>query len=75
MLTRSQAQASHARVLFICGTLNQTTQLHAVAQQLAQHQALFTPFYAQGVVAWAGRSGLLDRTILGEPLRARCLDI
>jgi hypothetical protein len=26
-----------ARILFICGSANQTTQLHAVARQLPEH--------------------------------------
>ena len=73
MVTRRKDPPCPARVLFICGTLNQTTQLHAVAAALPEHHAFFTPFYAQGVPALAARAGLLDRTILGNPLRARCL--
>lgn len=72
MVTRRTAPLRRARVLFICGTHNQTTQLHAVARQLPEVEAFFTPFYSEGVSAWAGRSGLLDRTILGNVLRARC---
>ena len=62
------------RALFICGSLNQTTQLHAVATQLPECRAFFTPFYATGVVNLPRHAGLFENTILGNKLRQRCLD-
>ncbi|MEY4580207.1 MAG: hypothetical protein RL701_4910 [Pseudomonadota bacterium] len=61
------------RVLFICGTHNQTTQLHAIATKLSDCQNFFTPFYAEGLPELAGRIGLLESTILGDRMRAGCL--
>jgi hypothetical protein len=74
MVTRATATPSAPRVLYICGTTNQTTQLHAVATQLGECHASFTPFYSQGIGEWAASAGLLESTIIGEKLRSRCLD-
>jgi hypothetical protein len=61
------------RVLFVCGSLNQTTQLHAIADELPECSAFFTPFYTLGVRDLARHAGFLENTILGNKLRARCL--
>jgi hypothetical protein len=53
------------RLLFIGGSLNQTSMLHKVAQELPEHEAFFTPFYADGWLRRAAERGLLDFTILG----------
>jgi hypothetical protein len=52
-------------VLFICGSLNQTTMMHQIAQRLADCRCCFTPYYATGLFRPLARSGLLDWTILG----------
>jgi len=52
-------------VLLICGSLNQTTQMHQVSQQLAEFQCYFSPFYADGIEDFAAQQGWLDRTALG----------
>ncbi len=62
-----------SRVLFICGSLNQTTQLHAVARALPNITAHFTPFYGSAAVTGMRRLGLLENTIGGNKLRARSL--
>jgi hypothetical protein len=54
------------RALFICGSMNQTRQMHAVASQLPEVDAWFTPYYGDGVVDLARRAGLLEFTILGS---------
>lgn len=59
------------RVLFICGSLNQTTQLHQVGQQLSDADVSYTPYYADGMIGWLGRRGALDFTILGPGSRFR----
>jgi hypothetical protein len=53
------------RVLFVGGSLNQTTMMHKVARELPDVEACFTPFYADGLLRWAAERGLLDFTILG----------
>jgi hypothetical protein len=62
------------KVLFICGSINQTTQAHAVARELTECDQRFTPYYCDGVMEWLRRARLLEFTILGFKLRARCQD-
>lgn len=53
-------------ILFICGSLNQTTQMHAVARNLmVEHQCYFTPYYGDGIEDLFARMGLLNFTVLG----------
>ena len=61
------------RVLFICGSINQTKQLHQVAMQMSDVDASFSPYYCDGVLELVRRSGLLETTILGGKLGNRCL--
>ena len=53
------------RVLFIGGSFNQTTMLHAVARELREHECVFSLCYADGLLRWAAEHGWLDFTILG----------
>ena len=52
-------------ILFICGSLNQTTMMHKVARQLEGYNCFFTPYYADGVEDFAARLGLLNFCVLG----------
>lgn len=53
-------------ILFICGSLNQTTQMCAIARNLMkEHQCYFTSYYADGVLDLFARMGWLDFTVLG----------
>lgn len=62
---------SAPRVLFVGGSLNQTTIVHHVARALPEVEARFTPFYADGPLGIAARNGLLDFTVLaGQARRA-----
>jgi hypothetical protein len=72
---RGPRHAGRARAaLFICGSLNQTSQLRAVAREMPEFQAFFTPFYGAWWAELGRALGLLERTILGDAMRARCLD-
>lgn len=54
------------KILFICGSLNQTTQMHQIAQHLMdKYDCYFTPYYADGIEDFAARMGWLDFTVLG----------
>ncbi|WKZ37680.1 MAG: hypothetical protein QY332_07015 [Anaerolineales bacterium] len=54
------------RILFICGSLNQTMQMHKIAQQLMdENECYFTPYYADGVENFAATRGWLNFTVLG----------
>lgn len=60
------------RVLLICGSMNQTTQMHQISQHLGEHELSFTPYYCEGVDDLARRAGWAEFTILGDKLAGRC---
>jgi len=62
------------RILFICGSLNQTTQMHQIAQQLPQYDHAYTPYYGHGYIEALRRARCLEFTVLGFKLRRRCLE-
>jgi hypothetical protein len=68
------ATRSRPEVLFIAGSINQTTQLHAVAARLPECSAHFTPFYGDRTVSAMQRLGLLEATIAGDKRAGWCLD-
>ena len=53
------------KILFICGSLNQTTMMHKIARQLEEYDCLFTPYYADGIEDFAARIGMLNFCVLG----------
>src|SRR5262245_2573315 len=53
------------KILFICGSLNQTTMLHKIAQHMSEYECSFTPYYADGIVNLVAQTGFLDFTVLG----------
>lgn len=57
----------------ICGSLNQTSQMRQIAEQLSGLDIRFTPYYGDGFLELLRRAGLAESTILGEKLRSRCL--
>jgi DNA-directed RNA polymerase subunit K/omega len=59
------------RVLFIGGSMNQTTQMHQVAQAFGECDPWFTAHYASGIPQMAARSGILDFTVLGGQAKRR----
>jgi hypothetical protein len=52
-------------ILFICGSLNQTTMMHKISQQMEGYNCFFTPYYADGIEGFAASQGWLDFTVLG----------
>lgn len=66
--------ARKPRVFFICGSLNQTTQMHQIASALPECEARFSPYYGDAYVTKLRKLGLVERTIAGDKLRQRCLD-
>lgn len=58
------------RVLFIGGSLNQTTICHKVARHLeAEYDCFFSPFYCDGWLEAARQFGWLNFTVIGHPRR------
>ena len=66
--------SNRPEVLFVCGSPNQTTQLHAVAAELPEVEAWFSPYYGDYGVELLRRAGLIEGTIGGNKLRGRCLE-
>ena len=68
------ASSSHRpTALFVCGSLNQTTQLEAVARHLADFDCWFSPFYGGEFMRVMRALGVLEPTIGGRKLGDRCL--
>lgn len=53
------------KILFICGSLNQTTMMHKISRELSEYKNYFTPFYGDGLIKYMAESGFLDFSILG----------
>jgi hypothetical protein len=62
------------RALFICGSLNQTRQLHAVARELPELTAFFSPYYGDRTVNLMRRARLIELSIGGNRRRRLCVD-
>ena len=60
------------RVLFIVGSVNQTSQMHQISEHLAdEYDCWFTQYYSDlRVINWGVRQGWLDHTVLGGKFRA-----
>lgn len=58
-------------ILFICGSLNQTTMMHQISLHLSDYHCYFTSYFAEGILNVLANSGLLDRSILGKNSKFR----
>jgi hypothetical protein len=61
------------RVLFICGSVNQTSQMHQIARELPEAEARYSPYYCDGALEVMRKMGMLGMTILGAPWRRDCV--
>jgi hypothetical protein len=60
------------KILFICGSLNQTTMMHKVSSHFPDDQCFFSPYYSQGFLKYlADSTNVLDFSILGGQFRER----
>jgi hypothetical protein len=62
------------RVLFVCGSINQTKQMHQIATELGAIEARYAPYYCDGLLDVMRRAGMLNFTILGAPWRRDCME-
>jgi len=60
------------RIFFICGSMNQTTQMHQISKHLADYELSFSPFYCHGFDEILRRLGLVEFTIAGNRMAERC---
>jgi hypothetical protein len=61
------------RLLFICGSINQTTQMHQIAQQMVECDCFFSTCYDDGYPNTLKRLRLTEATPMGYRLSARTL--
>jgi hypothetical protein len=61
------------RILFICGSMNQTTQMHKIARELVECECVFSTFYGDRGLGIAKRLYLTEASVLGYRLSARTL--
>jgi len=69
-------QKEKQKILFICGSMNQTTQMHQIADQLPDYKSYFTPYYPDGYgyIEFLGKFGLMDFSILGGQAKQRTIN-
>lgn len=53
------------KILFIGGSLNQTTMMHKISRYFEDAEIRFTPFYGTGYIDLMARAGMLDFSVLG----------
>ncbi len=59
------------KILFICGSMNQTTMLHQVSEHLEGYDKYFSAYYCDGIERIAQRMGLLNFSVLGVKFKRR----
>ncbi|NTU53890.1 MAG: glycosyltransferase family 4 protein [Chlorobiaceae bacterium] len=62
------------KILFVCGSMNQTTQMHQISKHLGEYDQWFTPFFSDGLLGKACDMGMLEFTIMGRKRSGRAID-
>ena len=57
------------KILFICGSINQTTMMYKISQQLPEYDHYFSPYYGDGFLKLLLKAGLINYTVLGGKFR------
>jgi hypothetical protein len=70
LLETDKSKQTRKKILYICGSLNQTTMMYQISSYLTEYDAYFTPYYADGFLDKLAKSGYLDWTILGGTFKA-----
>ena len=61
-------------ILFICGSINQTTMMHEISRYFYNYNCYFTPYYSDGFIKYCAEKGLLDKTVLGGQFRLKTIE-
>jgi hypothetical protein len=61
-------------ILFICGSLNQTTMMHKISHHLESYNCYFTPYYSNGLLKFISNTSFLDFSVLGGQFRRRTIE-
>lgn len=62
------------KILFIGGSLNQTTMMHKISKELSEFDAYFTPYFASGILWVMTKLKLLEYTIMGGEFKRKTLE-
>ena len=62
------------KILFIGGSLNQTTIMHQISKELPECDAYFTPYFASGPLWLMTKLKMLEFTIMGGEFKRKTLD-
>ncbi len=62
------------KILFIGGSLNQTTMMHKIAKELPECEAYFTPYFASGPLWILTKLKMLEFTIMGGEFKRKTLE-
>lgn len=64
------------KILYICGSINQTTQMHQISTELTEYDSYFTHYYPDGYgyIKVLTKMGLLDFSILGGQAKRKTLE-
>ena len=69
---KERADETRKKILFLVGSLNQTTQMHQVASELEEYDCYFSQLYSKHpVIKLALKKGLLEGTVLGKKSKAK----
>lgn len=62
------------RILFICGSMNQTTMMEKISRHLHHHDCWFTPHYTDGFIGILEKNRLIEWTVAGQGHQTRARD-
>jgi hypothetical protein len=74
MKEQASSRTRKQKVLFICGSINQTKQMHQIALELPEFEHVFSPYYGNRDFDFLKSIGALEATIGGHKLSRRTLD-
>ena len=62
------------KILFICGSLNQTSMMHQISQSMQDFDCYFTPYYTDGFINYLVSIGYIKFSILNGQFREKTED-
>lgn len=65
---------SKPKILFIGGSINQTTMMHKISKELPECDAYFTPYFASGPLWLMTKLKMLEFTIMGGQFKRQTLE-
>lgn len=61
------------KIFYICGSTNQTTQMHQISKNLPEYDHIFSPFYGDGLVELLRKSDIDKMSVACNRMVNRCL--